>query len=254
MTIISMKHALLVTTLSKIGLTGREATVYLAALMLGECGMSELAEKSGLKRTSAYVIAEQLEIKGILGTFKTRSGTRYIAKDPKYVLDELQKHTKEFEGVLPQIQSLYKKSPIKPNVIYYEGVDDYIRAVELCLKKHNTTIYHIGSLAEGHQTLGEEYDFKYFMPERIKKNIFLKALYTPDVAYKFKESDQKFLREIRYLPESAAIKTLTLIFGSTVIISTTKKTLVTIVIESEEVAIAERMKFELLWDATKRNQ
>lgn len=244
-----MKNETLITTLGKIGLTKREASVYLAALALGECGMSELAEKSGLKRTSAYVIVEALEAKGILGTFKARTGTRYIAKDPKYVLDELRKHTQEFENVLPQIESLQKKSPFKPHVIYYEGVDDYIRAVELCLKKHNTTIYHIGSLNEGHKTLGEDYDFKYFMPERIKKNIFLKALYTPDVAPKFNDGDSKRLREIRYLPESASIKTLTLVFGSTVVISTTQKTLVTLVIESEEVAQAERAKFELIWNA-----
>jgi sugar-specific transcriptional regulator TrmB len=243
----------LIASLEKIGLTDSEATLYLAAMSLGECGMSELSQKAGLRRTSAYVIAERLEERGLLGTFKTKQGTRYVPKDPKHVLDELHKHTRELEHILPQIQSLYKKSPTKPSVIYYEGVDDYIRAVELCLKKNNETIYHIGSLAEGHQTIGEDYDFKYFAPTRIKKNIFLKALYTPDVMHKFKNETGTHLREIRFLPEQYPLKTLTLIFGSTVVISTTKKTLATIVIESEEIAAAERMKFEMMWDATKRS-
>jgi len=249
----SPKNHPLASSLQKIGLSESEAGIYLAAVSLGECGMSELAQRAGMKRTSAYVTSEALEKKGLLGTFKTKQGTRYVAKDPKYLLDELHKHTDELERVLPELKALQKSNVEKPTVTYYEGVDAYIRAVEMCLKKQHSTIFHIGSLSEGHKTLGEDYDFKYFMPERVKKHIYLKALYTPDIGYKFeKDTEGKLLREIKFLPKEYPMKTLTLIFGSTVVISTTKKTLTTLVIESDEIAEAERAKFELMWNTIKR--
>jgi predicted transcriptional regulator len=248
-----MKNTSLLSSLEKIGLSPREAAVYLAAISLGECGMSELASKSGIQRTSAYVTVESLEQKGLIGTFKTKRGTRYLAKDPKFMLEELQRNTDLLEQVLPELSALQKKSVVKPVVTYYEGVDAYIRAVELCLKKSNTTIRHIGSIAEGHKTLGEDYDFKYFAPTRIKKHIYLKALYTPDTPHSLGgRADDGMLREILFLPASYPMKTLTLIFGSTVVISTTRKTLVTVVIESDEIAEAERSKFDLLFDLIKK--
>lgn len=246
-----MEHKDILTSLEKIGLTDREATLYMAALMLGECGMSELSKKAGLKRTSAYVTYQALEKKGLIGSFKTRRGTRFVAKDPKFLLEETQKKASDLESILPELKAIQKNLTEKPSITYYEGVEAYTRAIEECLKKPHSTIRHIGSIAEGHKVTGEEYDFKYFMPERIKRHIYLKALYTPEIAHKA-PSDEGMLREIKFLPKNTPIKTLTLIFENTVIISTTKKTLVTMVIESEEIAEAEKLKFDLLFDSIKK--
>jgi sugar-specific transcriptional regulator TrmB len=238
-------------SLEKLGLTDKEASAYVSAVHLGECGMSELSKKAGLKRTSAYVVCQSLEKKGLIGTYKTRLGTRFVAKDPKYLLEETHKKVAELEHILPELKALQKSNTNKPVMTYHEGPEAYVRAIEECLKKPHTTIRHIGSLTEGHRVFGEEYDFKYFMPERIKRHIYLKALYTPDIAQKL-PSDEGMLREIRFLPKEYPVKTLTLIFENTVVISTTKKTLVTVVIESDEIAEAEKLKFDLLWELSKR--
>lgn len=247
-----MEHKDILISLEKMGLTDREATLYMAALMLGECGMSELSKAAGLKRTSAYVTYQSLEKKGLIGSFKTRRGTRFVAKNPKFFLEETQRKASELESILPELKAIQKNLTEKPSITYYEGVEAYTRAISQSLKKPHITIRHIGSLEEGHKTYGEDYDFKQFVPERLKKHVYLKALYTPDVAHKFPPPDEGMLREIRFLPKNIPIKTLTLIYENTVVISTTKKTLVTVVIESEEIAEAERLKFDLLWEATKK--
>ena len=230
------------------GITQPEASLYVASLGLGEAGMSELAKKADLKRTSAYVLFQSLEKKGFMGSFKTRRGMRYVAKDPSHILDKAKKEVETLQGIMPELEAIKDTKKKKPKITYYEGVDAYIEAVEESLKKPNTTLRHIGSLSEGHRALSEKYDFEYFMPTRIKKNISLRGIYTRDVSSKFKkESDSATLRQVKFLPDNYPIKTLTLIFEDKVIISTTKEHLITIVIESQEIADAECSKFDLLW-------
>lgn len=237
-------------SLQEIGLSDKEIALYLAALKSGESGMSNLARLAELKRTSAYVVFNSLEQKGLLVGFDTKTGKKFMAKEPHYLLSKLQKETVAIEDVLPDLMAMSNKTKQRPKITYYEGVEDYKRIVEECLHYPNTIIRHIGSLTEGYRTLGKDYDLKYFMPTRIKNNIKLKALYLSESKSLFvQDDDEKQLRQVRFLPEIVELKTLTLIYGHRVVISTSKDNLITVVIDSEEVAVDEKIKFDLLWEA-----
>ncbi len=235
-------------SLKEIGLNDKEIALYLAALKNGESGMSRLSKAANLKRTSAYVVFSSLEQKGLLSSVDASSGKKFIAKEPRYLLSKLRKEAEAVAEVLPELMAFSNNVKQKPRITYYEGVEDYKRIVEECLHYPNSTIRHIGSLAEGHRSLGKDYDLRYFAPNRIKNNISLKAIYLPEVKPLFNENNRQ-LREVRFLPDTTKLKTLTLIYGHRVVISTSKDNLLTIVIDSEEVASDERMKFDLLWDA-----
>ncbi|MHB8903970.1 MAG: TrmB family transcriptional regulator [Patescibacteria group bacterium] len=237
-------------SLREIGLSDKEIALYLAALNSGRSGMSALARQAGLKRTSAYVVFNSLKEKGLLDSLDTKSGAKFIAKDPQYLLDKLKKESGAIAAILPELMALNNKKKNRPRITYYEGIDDYKRIMEECLHTPNITLRHIGSLSEGHRSLGRSYDLKYFMPTRIKNNIFLKAIYSDNVKPLFINSEQQ-LRDIRYLPKSLNLKTLTLIYGSRVVISTSRENLLTIVIDSEEIANDEIAKFDLMWSALK---
>ncbi len=234
-------------SLREIGLSDKEIDLYLAALKTGECGMSELSRLAGIKRTSAYLLFSSLEKKGLIGSFKTRRGMRYVAKEPRYLIEKAKKELSTLSEIMPALEALSNVNIKKPKITYYEGVDDYVRVIEECLLKPHSTIRHIGSLSEGHKSFSKEYDLQQFVPTRIKNHIFLKALYTPEVKEVFNEESPFNLREVKCLPIKNKIKTLTLIHENKVIISTTKENLGIIVIESEEIATSEREKFDLLW-------
>lgn len=235
-------------SLQEIGLTDKEIALYLAALKNGECGMSALAKKSGLKRTSAYVVFNSLKQKGLLSSIKTKSGLKFIASDPQHLVYKLKKNVSIASAILPDLMAMDNTVKQRPKITYYEGVDDYKRIMEECLQTPHATLRHIGSLTEGYRSLGRSYDLKYFAPTRIKNNIFLKGIYLPEVKPLFTNNSQQ-LREIRYLPETVRLKTLTLIHGTKVITSTTKENLVIVVIDSEEIANDEKNKFDLLWES-----
>lgn len=238
-------------SLREIGLSDKEIDLYLAALKKGECGMSELSRLAGIKRTSAYVLFANLEKRGLIGSFKSRRGMRFVAKDPRYLIEKNKKELSALNEIMPSLEALSNINIKKPRITYYEGVADYIRVIEECLLKPHTTIRHIGSLAEGHKSFGKEYDLQHFIPRRLKNNIFLKALYTPEVKEVFVKDSPFNLREVKCLPLQNKIKTLTLIHENKVIISTSRENLGIMVIESEEIATAEREKFDLLWDFIK---
>lgn len=239
-------------SLREAGLDSREIQLYLASLKIGDSGMSELARVAGIKRTSAYVVFDALEAKGLLGTYTTKSGKRFVAKSPKFLFDKAKRQFEAMQEILPELEAISAKNDKKPKITYYEGAEQYRNVVEECLLRPNTIIRHIGSLAYGHEVLSDSYDTKHFAPERIKKNIFLKGLYFPDVKKFFKDDDDKKKREIRYLPKEFDFKTLTLICENKVIITTTKEQLIVVVIESNEIAEAETKKFDLLWDLIKK--
>lgn len=233
--------------LKEYGLEEKEISLYLASLSLGETGMSELAKKSGLIRSTAYVISESLGAKGILGSFVTKKGKRFVATRPEILLSRAKKQVEDLESILPELKAVLKTNS-DPNIKYYKGYDGYIVALEDSLKKPNITLRHIGSITELHKVY-EDYDLKHYVPERIRKNIFIRSLYSSDTNEKLKGRDHsKELREIRYLPPEYPLKTATLIYENKVVITSTKKEMIAIAIESEDIARTEQIKFDFMWD------
>ena len=69
--------------LQKIGLSEAESKVYLAALELGETNIGRLAKKSGIKRTTTYLVVDTLKEKGLLSSLKKKNKVFFYADDPR---------------------------------------------------------------------------------------------------------------------------------------------------------------------------
>ena len=234
------------------GLDERETALYLASLGLGQASMAELAKKAGIKRTTAYLSFQLLEKKGLMGSFKMSSGLKFVATRPEALLEKAQRQLEEIKLALPQLKSITEKAG-GPRIYYYEGKEGYFTAAEDSLKTANTTIRHIGSLAEIHKVVSFDYDANHYVPTRVQRHILFKALYFKS---ELGENIQKRnhaaeLREMKYLPEKYLEKTSTLIYGDKVAIFSSRKELITVVIESKTIVEAERKKFDLIWDLLK---
>ena len=100
--------------------------------------MSELARDANLKRTSAYVIFQGLEKKGLMGSFKMKSGLKFVATSPDFLLKRAEKQAENLKTLLPQLNSLAQKQDQKPQITYYEGKEGYFIASEDSLKLSNS--------------------------------------------------------------------------------------------------------------------
>jgi HTH-type transcriptional regulator, sugar sensing transcriptional regulator len=235
--------------LKNYGLEDEESRLYLAALETGEAPLARIAKRAGLKRSSAYVIAKNLEEKGLLGNFKIRSGLRFVASQPSALLEQLNRKTKEISEVLPELKAIYKESDYKPKVTVYEGEEGYFTILNDSLETKDGVIRSIGSLKKLYEVISRNYDDKHYVPARVKNKIKYKGLHFKAEAGNIftPERNTKELREIKFLPENYSHPTFTLIYENSVAIFTSQKELVALKIESKEIAQSEKDKFDLIW-------
>jgi sugar-specific transcriptional regulator TrmB len=241
------------TLLKRFDLNEREIALYTSSLSIGEANMTDLAKKAGLKRPTAYLVFKSLESKGLMGSFRMRKGLKFVATKPETLLTKTKNQLEELQSLMPRLKALGQHSEIQPKIYYYEGKEGYLIATEDSLKECDSIIRHIGSLAEIHKVIGVDYDLKHYVPTRLKNNISIKSLYfksqVPDDIKERLHSDE--LREMKYLPEKYLYQASMLIYGNKVAIFSSKKELITVIVESEQIAESERQKFDLIWDLLK---
>ena len=70
----------------ELGLTNRQATLYLILAALGRAQANQLARKSRIPRPSVYHLLSNLEKRGLVFTQKSRGATYFIPNDPESLL------------------------------------------------------------------------------------------------------------------------------------------------------------------------
>lgn len=124
----------------------RGASVYIAALQLGNTTIDKISRKAELPRSTCYLIIAELEEKGLLSR-NTRGKKEYVqAESPERLVEYLQREKDRAQnGVqqiltgLPQYMAMYNTGhEKKPSCRYYEGfngvkliLEDSLRATEI---------------------------------------------------------------------------------------------------------------------------
>lgn len=133
--------------LEEIGLSDKEAKLYLALLGFESATPSELAEKTGIKRTTVYVVLSTLEQKGLVSEVPKGKTSSFHAEPPerlqtyverqKVVLDERSARLKD---IIPQIKSVSREQGVRPVVKFFEGRNGTISALEEFYEMHDKRI------------------------------------------------------------------------------------------------------------------
>jgi sugar-specific transcriptional regulator TrmB len=115
-------------TLLEFGLSEKEAKIYLALLELEIAGVQDISKKTGVNRSSTYVVIESLKKRGLVSMSPDKKVQEYIAATPEILLEiakdasERAAATKEkIREILPELRGLQKETVHKPKVIVYEG-------------------------------------------------------------------------------------------------------------------------------------
>ena len=119
----------LISDLKRVGLSEKSAKIYLAILELGQGSVQEIANKAGVKRSTVYVILEELIKTGLCSTVDIGNKTFYTASDPEAIQNIIEIQKKELEEKLGYFEKIKedlnliknKTSKNKPVVSFYEG-------------------------------------------------------------------------------------------------------------------------------------
>ncbi len=233
--------------LKSLGLTQKEQDAYLALLELGEGTIAHIAQKSRLKRPTAYLIVDGLKEKGLIAEFKRGKHTYFSAEHPKKLVLESELRLTALKESLPQLESLFTKGEKKPKVIVHEGRERLDRAFdEMFVTKGEAIFISPHSLSAA------------AFPRSYKKGEYItygKDFYTRELtdrnpetlAYVKRLHNER--RQIRFMPDtmrpfSADMSS----YGNRLIVSSVKEDYFAVSIESEPVASSFRTLFNMIWE------
>lgn len=119
--------------LEKLGLSEKEAKVYLATLELGQDTVQNIAKKASVQRPTAYVILEKLMTTGLVSTVQQGKKTLFVAESPKELQNLLEEqkhqidmHRQELDDAMGQFMAIHNASGDKPVVRYFEGEEGLV--------------------------------------------------------------------------------------------------------------------------------
>ena len=243
-------------TLEAIGLSPKEASVYLALLELGRDTASHIARKAQINRSTAYVILDSLVNKDMVRITGKEPKQEYVAESPAKILawleTQVQKNQaglKQAQAILPQLTSMHNVKN-RPIIRFYEGQKGLIEVYEDTLTAHEE-IRGYGGVDDMRKALPEY--FKTYMNRRANKNIGIRAIFadTPK-ARELARFDQAQKRQTALVPADKYYFSPEInVYDNKIMIASWREQL-GVTIESAEIADAMKKIFELAWAQAKQ--
>jgi sugar-specific transcriptional regulator TrmB len=241
----------LVRTLEQIGLSPKEAQVYLALLALESSTAYEIAQHCEVKKPTVYVILEDLRQKGLVLKVPHAKKALFAAKDISEYLAEQRGKLNAVQSMLPRLQSL--SSTNKPKVYFFNGMRGMTEAMDYKLDsmRGKTFCSFYGNSAEADQRVIQLY--RRWTPDAIAANISFKIVMPqnqslsenyPDLRRRSEEKDHV---EIKYLSEYTQDTNLSIEIAETFVRIDDAKNLAVTIIDDKATADAMRQIFAIVW-------
>ena len=127
----------LIRQLSHIGLSDKEAAVYIASLEIGPSVVQDIAKKAGVNRATTYVMIEMLAGRGLVSTFVKGKKRFFAAESPDRLASllrlqkrEIEEREKDIENVIPILNAMFNAEGVRPQVRYLEGRDGILSVMK----------------------------------------------------------------------------------------------------------------------------
>lgn len=243
----------LITPLSYLGFSDKEAEVYLANLELGPSPASTVAKKAGLHRTTCYSVLCELEKKGYTRRFERARVHYFSALTGKEVEEKLQKqHQKNIQNltkILPVLTTLQSSTVKPPKIQSFEGFEGMKQIYEDTLIGDHSEKLAYSSISESKDEKLRAFIDEY-TKKRTKNGISVRAI-LPDTknAREMTKNDHQVLRTSQYVQtEKFQFKSEINIYGNKVaILSLIPPYYHGVIIESPEISETQKAIFELVW-------
>lgn len=253
----------MISTLMKLGLSEKEAKVYLAALELAKDTAQNIAKKAKVNRPTAYFILEKLMDLGLVSTLDEGKKKFFVAEDPrelKNVLDrerlDLDEREKELEESMNQFTAVYNANQEMPRVRYYEGADG-LEAMDRYGRENikGTEFLSVSPIDLVEKMFPERR--KSSLSERVKLGIKARTIYTHENGEIPGYQNKSELREGIYMPRNKfplnATMTIYPEWGVKLYYYDEKKPY-GVVIEDKGIAKNMALIFELAWGGAKAHK
>jgi len=173
--------------LEYVGLSEKEADIYLALLKTGSSSVMDITRVTSLKKSIAYILIESLVRRGLVREVTSGKRVQYEAESPDVLRmivqdkrNRLEEEAKRIEVVISEMKSIERDLGERPIVQYYEGrdavrnaIDEYV-SIEDYSDGKDYGIYSYDLFMK----IFTSKDIKTIDEKRIKNNTRFKAIYT----------------------------------------------------------------------------
>lgn len=239
----------IIDSLQNLGLSEKEAKVYIALIGMGSASVYAIAKASGLKRPTTYVIIDELVRKGIASEVPRVKKQLYQAKSPEELIAQAENRFMMAKQKLPELRALVKGQESKPRVYFFEGKEGVEQTFTYGLKRMaNKEV--VGFYATSSQQVTEMFDnFKIFIDGLNENGIKLRGV-APKVEEleHFRNKDIEYGRTFRTIDKIKYSPTVSIEMGDTYVKVQDFDNLQSIIIENANITKTLKQIFELVWE------
>lgn len=235
-------------TLTDLGLTEIEASVYLACLELGEDTVLNIAKKAGVKRPTCYVTLNNLFEKGYVTKVEKKSTTTFSAEKPSHVLNKEKEKLANFQDLIPFFEAKFNRGG-KPKIRYYEGQDDLWHVYTKILFPEDEIFFFGTDMQKVREKFSGLVD--YWEKNYVEKYNKIKEIVSSNKAGVEYMNRCGSMRPIRLMPKDLPVFADAAITHDKVFIVSLDN-MFGILIESEDIAQTFKNFFELAWKAAEK--
>lgn len=243
----------MVKKLIDLGLTPKEAEVYLVLLKSGDSTADQLAKLAKLNRSTAYVQIKQLVEFGLVSTFKRGKKTFFAAESPTNLIRILENKHQQIEAqknevvlLVPELLKLYGSSIDRPAVRVFEGKEGLV-SMRNSILEANPKIMQVAFSFDAMSKIFNTEEMMSFSLKRAKRNIYTQGLYTKTGDDVLVVPPQQLKRiSLEEYPFGADVY----VYGDTVSLASTKDQIVGITITNADIAKTVKTLFDIAWNTT----
>ena len=234
--------------LQNLGLTGREAEVYLILLDTGSTTTGQIIKKSGLHKATVYSILQRLVDQGLVSYIVKERARYFEATDPENLLDFLKEKEESLKEILPELKKKKEQAKQKQEAYILEGLKGLKSARDKSLKtlSKGEEILVLGASHASNNAL-ESY-WENYHNRRVKDGIKARMLWSETTKMWGKEREKLPLTEIKYMPKELESPADIDVFKNTVDIRVFTDKPFVFHMENKVLADSFRNYFNLLWN------
>lgn len=234
--------------LEMLGLKPKEARLYLAALPLGYFTVTQIASQSGIKRTTCYIILDELTTRGLISVTPKGKKSLYKVGPPDALIKRAKQSLNYAEKFVPFLRPLFKEEKGAPVIKFYYGQKGIQNIYEDTLNIKEKTVYYVASTKQHLEMAGEDF-MRDFVKRRIAKKIksISIRMRSEEINEDLYIGNKEHLREVRYAPTDIYIPDTVMLYSNKVAIVSTVKESFGFIIESTELYQTLLGFFQALW-------
>ncbi|MDO8490100.1 MAG: helix-turn-helix domain-containing protein [bacterium] len=243
---------MLIEDLIRLGLSEKEAQIYLSLLERGDAKAAEISRATAMQRPTVYDILSKLQREGFVSSYEKKGVLRYIPAKPDVFLFKIKEKQEIYTKILPDLLSRVPEGTSKPGIRFYDGINGVKSVFEETLSAQNKQLCGILSMQDLYEIPGKSYMDDY-VARRVAAGYSLNVIRSKpkDIEEVWKTAASE-RRELRYAPSDMLFSMTTYLFDHKVGLISTQKEKYGLIIESRDYSALMRNLFEALWTVSER--